>query len=434
VGARTPGRSGRRVPILALLTSEAISNTGSALTRVAIPWFVLETTESATKVGLTSGVEYLALVSAGFLGGPVVDRLGFKKAAIVADLGSGIAVVLIPLLYLTGWLSFWQLLVLVALATLFGIPGLIAHLGLVPALADAAGMPRERANAASQSIGHLSGLAGPVVAGVLVAAVGSSNVLWLDAATFAASAALITLAIPSPRGQAEISAKRAVAETLAEDDGRAGYLARLIEGLCFIWRDRVILSISASSAVANFAYVPVLSVVLVVYAERVFGSAVDLGLMLGGFGAGALAGSTLFSAVGHRLPRRATLAGTSIALSLSTWFLVATPPLPASVAALVFAGMALGPPNPIIYTVMQERTPPRLLGRVTGTFLALANLAVPLGAVLAGYLIDAVGLRFVLAASAAVILLVASYTVLNPAFKEMDESRTTTENDRPEER
>lgn len=403
--------------------SEAVSGTGSALSRVAIPWFVLETTGSAARVGLTSGVASLALVAAGILGGPVVDRLGFKKTAIVADLGSGVAVALVPLLYLTVGLSFWHLLVLVALASLLGMPGLTAHIGLVPALADAARIPRERVNAASQSIGHFSSLAGPVVGGVLVAALGVRDVLWLDAASFAVSAAILASAVPSPSERAEMSAKQAVGETLAEDDNRGGYFGRLAEGLRFIRRDPVILRIVAASVAINFAYVPVLTVVLVVYAERILGGAVDLGLMFGALGAGALVGSTLFGAIGHRLPRRATLASGNAALSLSTWLLLATASLPATVAALVLAGLGLGPGNPIIYTVTQERTPEGLLGRVTGTQLALSNAAVPLGAVLAGYLLDIVGLRFVLVASAATILAVALFVALSPTLARMSESR-----------
>ena len=412
-----------RLPLFALLASEAVSGTGSALSRVAIPWFVLETTHTAALLGLTSGVVSLALVAAGFLGGPVVDRLGFKKTAVAADVGSGVAVALIPLLYLTVGLSFWQLLLLVALATLFGMPGITAHIGLVPALADAARTPKERANAASQSIGHFSSLAGPVLGGVLVAALGARDVIWLDAGSFAVSATILALAVSSPCGRAEVSAKQAVGETPAKDDNWGGYFGRLAEGLRFIRRDPVILRIVAASVVINFAYVPVLTVVLVVYADRVLGGAVDLGLMFGALGAGALVGSVLFGAIGHRLPRRTILASGNAALSLSTWLLLVTTSLPATVAALVLAGLALGPGNPIIYTVTQERTPGSLLGRITGTQLALSNAAVPLGVVLTGYLVDAVGLRFVLVASAVAILAVALFVALSPALASMNESR-----------
>jgi MFS family permease len=76
---------------------------------VAIPWFVLQTTGSAAKTGLTGGAFLLAAVGAGVVG-PVVDRLGFKRASIVADLAGAVTVALIPLIYHTIGLIFWQLL------------------------------------------------------------------------------------------------------------------------------------------------------------------------------------------------------------------------------------------------------------------------------------------------------------------------------------
>lgn len=116
---------------------------GNVLAFVAIPWFVLQTTGSAAKTGLIGGAFLLAAVVAGVVGGPVVDRLGFKRASIVADLAGAVTVALIPLLYQTIGLAFWQLLMLVFLGgfldalatrparasslTLLGRPGCISN-------------------------------------------------------------------------------------------------------------------------------------------------------------------------------------------------------------------------------------------------------------------------------------------------------------------
>jgi len=83
-----------RLPLLALFSANAISLTGNVLTLIAVPWFVLQTTGSAVKTGLTAFFAALAVVVAAFLGGVVVDRLGYKRASIVADLASGTAVAL----------------------------------------------------------------------------------------------------------------------------------------------------------------------------------------------------------------------------------------------------------------------------------------------------------------------------------------------------
>src|SRR5207248_759050 len=76
----------QRRPVIALLTGNAISLAGSAAAMVAIPWFVLQTTHSPAKAGITGFFITLATVTAAFFGGGLVDRLGFKRTSIAADL------------------------------------------------------------------------------------------------------------------------------------------------------------------------------------------------------------------------------------------------------------------------------------------------------------------------------------------------------------
>src|SRR5207253_1204203 len=84
----------------------------SQLTLIAVPWFVLQTTGSAARTGFTGFFSLLPLLIGGVFGGLIVDRLGFRRASILADLGSGLMVALVPLLYHTVGLAYWQLLVL----------------------------------------------------------------------------------------------------------------------------------------------------------------------------------------------------------------------------------------------------------------------------------------------------------------------------------
>src|SRR5215213_846482 len=111
---QTPSDRNRK-PFIALLAADGISQTGNMLTMLAVPWFVLETTGSAAKTGLTAAIGAVAVVVAGVLGGALVDRLGHKRTSIISDLASGLTVALIPLLHLTIGLAFWQLLILMFL-------------------------------------------------------------------------------------------------------------------------------------------------------------------------------------------------------------------------------------------------------------------------------------------------------------------------------
>ena len=358
----------RRIPILALLSANGISMLGNELALVAIPLFVLHTTGSAAKTGLAMGGTALALALA-FFAGPLVDRLGFKRTSVLADIMSGATVAAIPLLYLTVGLPFWGLVTLVFLGALFDTPGITARASLIPDLARLADTPVERANGARGATRNAATLLGPALGAGLIVAIGSSIVLLLDAATFAISALLVATLIPlAGRDRTETG---------------GGYARELVEGLRVVWRDRLVFSIVLTVAAVNFLVAPLAAVILPVYAKTVLHSTLSLGLMLSGFGAGALTGSLLYGAFGHRLPRRATFIGSLFLLGVPLWIVAATDSLIVAVAAFVVVGLAFGPGNPLIFTVAQERAPRELRGRVFGTVTAIAA---PLGMVLSGQL------------------------------------------------
>jgi len=132
------------IPLYSLFIANAVSLVGNVFTLIAIPWFVLQTTGSATKTGITGFFNILPVVIAGFLGGTIVDRLGYKPTSIISDLASGVTTALVPILYFTIGLQFWQLIVLVFLGALLDTPGGTARSALLPELAEQAGMPIER--------------------------------------------------------------------------------------------------------------------------------------------------------------------------------------------------------------------------------------------------------------------------------------------------
>ncbi len=406
VGAEATRRD--RVPFLALFAANSVSLFGNALTSLAIPWFVLETTGSAARTGLTAVAGTVPTILAMAFGGAIVDRLGPKRMSVVADLASGATVAAIPLLHHTTGLAFWQLLVLVALGALLDSPGHTARMAIQPDVAVLGGVPLERANAAGQAAGSLSLLLGPPVAGILVAVVGTSNVLWLDAATFAVSAAAVAGLVPSP--------PRAV---LGADEPAPSYWRDLREGWGFLFGDRVLRAIAVTATVINFLLAPLAAVVLPVYVEDAFGSARALGWVLGAFGAGSLVGAVAYGVFGPRLPRRATLIGGLLLAGFPLLLLSTTPPLAATVAAAFAVDLFLGPVNPLAGTVMQERVPAALRGRVFGTLVAVAMLAAPVGMLVAGVALEVIGVGGVVASIAVAFLAVSLSMLANPAFRQL---------------
>jgi MFS family permease len=400
--------SRRRLPVIALLTADAISLSGNAAALVAIPWFVLETTGSASKTGITAAASIIPVIISSLLGGAFVDRLGYRRASIVADLASCAAVAAIPLLHSTVGLAFWQLLVLVFVGALLDAPGVTARASLIPEVAAPAGWSLERASGAAAAVNRGARLAGAPVAGALIALVGPTNVLWLDAVTFLVSAAAIAIGVPQTGDKA-----------LRAAEASTGYFKEVREGFVFLFEQRSLLALTVVVTVTNMLD-SIATVALPVLAHRVYGSAWSLGLMLGVTGAGSLLGALAFSAIGDRHSRRRLFtvgfAGATIWYPIAALF----PPLGVLLVARGAAGLATGPINPVIDTVFLERVPDGMLGRVFGVGNAAAWIAMPLGVLVAGPAIDAIGLRWTLLATGLIYAVVAALTMWAPSLVDLD--------------
>jgi MFS family permease len=397
---------GPRLPLVALLVADAVSLSGNAMGFVAIPWFVLETTGSAALTGLVAALTFAPTVLATFFGGAIVDRLGFRRTSVLADVASGVTVAAIPLVHLTVGIEFWQLLVLVFLGALFDAPGATARRSLLPDVVELSGMRLERATGINGAIQRGSLLVGAPVAGVLVAAIGATNVLWVNAVSFAVSALLVARLVPVLAAHAD-----------APEPGK--YLAELLVGVRFVARDPLMRMLVLMVLITNFLDAP-FTVVFSVFALENFGSAVDLGLMLGVFGGAALVGSLAYSAVGHRLPRRQTFVFSFLLAALPYLALSLMPSLPVTLVLMAGWGLASGPLNPVLQTVAYERVPAHMRGRVFGATIAGAYLAIPAGAVLGGLVVEWIGVSATLFGIGVCYLAVTSAGVFNRTFRQMD--------------
>ena len=161
-------------------------------------------------------------------------------------------------------------------------------------------------------------------------------------------------------------------------------------------------------------------VAMPVYAQRVYGSAVSLGLMMAIVGAGSVIGALAFSAIGDRVSRRRVFVWGFAGVTL--WYPVAAlfPPLGVLLAALAVAGISSGPLNPVIDTVFFERVPDGMRGRVLGVVQASAWLAMPLGVLVAGPAIEAFGLRPTLLVTGSLYAGVVIAAMFLPALRGME--------------
>lgn len=405
-----------RLPIYSLFTANAISLVGNVLSAIAIPWFVLQTTGSPTQTGITGFFTVLPVVLAGFFGGTLVDRLGYKRTSIIADIASGVTTALIPLLFFTTGLEFWQLMILVFLGALLDSPGSTARSALLPELAEMADMPIERATSLIHIIERGSRLVGAPLGGLLIAWIGTENVLWLDAGSFFISAVIIGLTIrvheSAPTEQKEPGGK---------------YFDELRAGLRFIYTDKLLLAIVIMIMLTNFLDAIYSGVVQPVFVKQVYGQALDLGLLIAANGAGAVIGALIFSAIGPRLSRHAVFVFGFVLTSLRFFLFATYPSIWIAVPFVVFASMGAGPLNPIIGAVEFERVPKNMRGRVGGAIGGGAWSAMPLGMLVGGVLTEQLGLRPMLLGLGIIYLITTLSMAFIPAMKEMNRREPVTE-------
>lgn len=393
-------------PLFALFTASIISYTGSVLTLLAIPWFVLQTTGSVAQMGITAFFSTLPLVISALLGSCIVDRLGFKRTSVVSDIISGMCVACIPLLADTVGLAFWQLLVLVFIGGLFKSPGATARNVLLPDLADMAKMRRERANSIADGVSRISNFIGAPLAALLITFIGTKNLLYLDAASFFISALVIGLLVP------------VIGVVTANEENESSYLRHLQKGVRFILRDPVLLAIISTVLVMNLLDQALVAVVAPASIKQVFHSPLPLGWMYGAFGGAAFVGTLIFGAIGHRLPRRLTFGiGSTIGGATRFWILL-VPVLPLLIVVHAIAGLGVAPSNPLIDTILQERVPPEMRARVFGTTTAGAYIGIPIGSVLGGFLVTWIGIQNTLLAMGALYLVTTLSLLVNPALRE----------------
>ena len=211
--------------LLALLARDVISTAGSQMTWVALPWFVVTTTGSATKMAIVVAVEAAALGIVGFAAGNLVGRVGLRRTMLVADACRAPLIAAVPLLYAAGLLSFPLLLVLVFAVGAFGTPSFVSKAAILPEIVGEDEGVLGEANALLQAAMRIALVLGPVLAGVLIGVIGATNVLYIDAATFLVAFVLIASSSRSA-GRLRRPRSRAASAPVCGSCSRTGSSAR----------------------------------------------------------------------------------------------------------------------------------------------------------------------------------------------------------------
>jgi MFS family permease len=371
--------------LLGLLARDTVSLTGSQMTMLALPWFVLTTTGSASRMAIVLAVQSASIAIVGFLSGNVVAQLGPRRTMLIADAVRAPLVALVPLLHALDTLSFPLLLALVAAISAFTTPSFAAKSSILPDIVGENERVLSEANALLQAAQRITLFAGPAMAGVLIAVIGAANVLLIDAASFAAGVLLVASLVR-------------VGGRVEQDEESRGLTA----GFRFLARDPLLRPWSVAVIIGDVAWLVLFAAMPVLVLVRFGEDPALLGWIWGAWGLGAVLGNVVAFRTAAGSDRLLISSVGELVMIAPLWLLLADLPAAGLVAVMAASGLANGVVNPPVHTIFMLRTPRALRAKVWSVIIAATAVLGPVALGSAGFVLDSSGFVPVILALVAV--------------------------------
>ncbi len=350
---------------------------------ITIPWMILERTDSPAFAGLVAAISALPGILVSPIGGWMVDRIGRRRVSVGADLLSSLSVAAFPIVAATFGLSNPSILLIALLGATFDPAGYTARKTLLTDVAKASDADLDHLNGIHDGIMGVAWILGPAVGAGLIASVGAVNSFWVSAALFIiASLAISFLRVGDAAKESRETAEASGAETDSS----------MRVGIKTLWDDKVLRTLSVALLIIAAVYLPTEAVVLPTYFEDVDNPS-GLGFVISALAAGSAVGSFGYGWISARMKRKTLIRLILLGSAVSIIPMAFLPPLSVLMLAGFLLGLSWGPYNPLISTLVQQRVPAHLQGRVFGVQTAVFYAAPPLGMVLAGLAVESYGIK-----------------------------------------
>jgi len=322
-------------------------------------------------VGVLSTLPDLVL---GLPAGAYADRWDRRKMMFVADLGRAILTALIPISVALDGPTLALILLVTFPLNVLRVLWLAAFTAAVPGLVGRGQIAR--ANAIFEAFFNIGWIVGPALAGFLAATIGPGPTIAIDALTFALSAGALLFVRRSLRPAARSEPTH--------------LLADIREGIAFVARQPTLRAVIAFWTTTSVLYAGLTSgLIFYITIDRDLGSDV-VGFVLSAFAVGSLGGSLVAARMAFRAVGSVMLVG-SVVMGLTLVVVALDVPVPVLVASAFVAGILNANVLVSYLTLRTQLSPDALLGRVGATARTLSVGMMPIGALLAGALLDAIG-------------------------------------------
>lgn len=359
---------------LLLWSGQALSDVGGAVSELAFPLLVLSITHSPAQAGFVAALRVLPAMFFSLLAGVLVDRWDRKRVMLVCDTGRALSLASIPIAYLLGYLTIWQLsltallegtlMTMFTLAKTAALPQVVTREQLTTAVAQ------------EELVEGTTALLGPSLSGVLYT-LGSIFPFLIDAISYLISIVTLIL-IRTPFQREHTRTHRNI-------------WAEIGSGVHWVWHQPFILTMTLLMG-AGALVLPGYTLLTIILAQQQHASALVIGLIFATGGVGAILGSWLAPRLQHRLT-----VGQSILLCrwyfVLIWPLYALAPFPLVLGALEFGSGFVDPIEDVPYFSHRLKLiPDELKGRVLSVCRLVSATMRPLGLALTGILIQRIGI------------------------------------------
>jgi MFS family permease len=397
----------KKSPAVLLQVSNFSSGLGNSIVMIIIPWLILERTDSPAFAGLVAAISALPGILVSPIGGWIVDHIGRRTVSVGADLLSSLSVAAFPIVAATFGLSNPSILLIAVLGAAFDPAGYTARKTLLTDVAKASDADLNHLNGIHDGIMGVAWILGPAVGAGLIASVGAVNSFWVSAALFIIAA----LAISFLRvGDAAKESRETAEASGAETD------SSMRVGIKTLWDDKVLRTLSVALLIIAAVYLPTEAVVLPTYFEDVDNPS-GLGFVISALAAGSAVGSFGYGWISARMKRKTLIRLILLGSAVSIIPMAFLPPLSVLMLAGFLLGLSWGPYSPLISTLVQQRVPAHLQGRVFGVQTAVFYAAPPLGMVLAGLSVESYGIKATYIVLAGVLSVTSILVLLTKALR-----------------
>jgi MFS family permease len=400
---------------LKLWTGQSISELGSQVSQLAIPWLAaVGLLASPFAFSLLGVLGFLPFILFALPAGVWVDRLRRRQILIVGDASRAALLALIPILWALGVLQIWHLLILQFAIGIFTVFFDVAYQSYLPALIE-----REHlidGNSKLQLTVSVAQVAGPSMSGGLIAAITAPYAIVLDAVSFVAS----TLFMLRMKHGEELP-------ELAPGTERPRMWPQVKEGLQWVVGNRQLRAIAGCTGTSNFFGTSLFAIAILYFVRSLHLSAIEVGAVFAVGSIGSIAGALLANrlqktiGVGRSIVVNAVLfssAGIAYPLAPHSF------PLPVLMAGQLVFGFAGVTYNITQVSLRQAITPERLQGRMNAAMRWIVWGTIPLGLLMGGAIGQWIGLRTALWVGAIGSLPTFLWVLLSPvrSIREMPES------------